>query len=172
MCETVRPACLETSSKRGGGGPWPRQHTDTDNDKRVHSGRIRINPHDCNTAKSAPNSLNARLCLPKRSSIFGLEFWIGIRDWNSQSMRMNRLGSRFVSRSRAAHARAAPPGHSGVAKLLLQVPDDRARPLSGARSVHSANEAEEHAAPFEGRRTDHASRAGILRLKKGLSVVW
>ena len=57
-------------------------------------------------------------------------------------------------------------GHSGMAELLLQVAHDRARPLSRARSVHSADEAEEHTAAFEGRRADHAPGAGVLRLRK------
>ena len=38
------------------------------------------------------------------------------------------------------------------------------RALSGARSVHSADEAEEHAALHARRGTDHASRARVLRL--------
>ena len=63
-----------------------------------------------------------------------------------------------------AQLRVARPGHSGVAQLLLQVADDRARPVSRARSLHSVDEAEEHAAPLEGRRTDHAPGAGVLRL--------
>ena len=42
---------------------------------------------------------------------------------------------------RAGHAR-----HPGMAVVLLQEPDARARPLPGARPVHSADEAEEHAA--------------------------
>ena len=54
--------------------------------------------------------------------------------------------------------------HSGVAELLLQVSDDCARALSRARSVHSVDEAEEHAAPPARRRTDHAPGAGVLRL--------
>ena len=54
--------------------------------------------------------------------------------------------------------------HPGVAVVLLQEPDARARALSGARPVHPADEAEEHAALPPGRGTDHASRAGVLRL--------
>ena len=37
--------------------------------------------------------------------------------------------------------------HPGVAVVLLQEPDDRARPLPRARPVHPAHEAQEHAAP-------------------------
>ncbi len=65
----------------------------------------------------------------------------------------------LAQRSRNCAAR-----HPGVAELLLQVADDRAGALSRARFVHSADEAEEHAAALEGRRTDYASGAGILRL--------
>ena len=65
----------------------------------------------------------------------------------------------------AKRARAAWPGHPGVAELLLQVADDGARPLSRARSVHPVDEAEEHAAALEGRGADHAPGPGVLRLR-------
>ena len=55
-------------------------------------------------------------------------------------------------------------GHPGVAVLLLQGADARPRGLPRARSVHPADEAEEHPAPHAGRRAHHASRPGILRL--------
>src|ERR1700730_8996606 len=55
-------------------------------------------------------------------------------------------------------------GNSGVVKLLLQVSYVGTGPLSRARSVHSVDEAEEHPAALEGRGTDHASGAGVLRL--------
>src|SRR5208282_1356251 len=80
------------------------------------------------------------------------------------SRRADRARSRTLPRSRAAHARAAPSGHSGMAELLLQVADDRAGPVSGARSLHPANEVEEHSAPSERRRADYAPGPGILRL--------
>ena len=54
---------------------------------------------------------------------------------------------------RAGHER-----HPGVAVVLLQGAGARARPLSGARSVHSADEAEEHAAVSQRRRSHHAPR--------------
>ena len=60
--------------------------------------------------------------------------------------------------------------HSGMAQLLFQVADVRARALSRARSVHSADEAEEHAALDDGRRPDHAPRRGVLRLSSGIST--
>src|SRR5208337_780148 len=69
-----------------------------------------------------------------------------------------------LPRSRAAHARATPPRYSGMAEFLLQVADDRAGAVSGARSVHSAHEAEEHSAALEGRRVDYTFGAGVLRL--------
>ena len=54
-------------------------------------------------------------------------------------------------------------GHSGVAELLLQVAGQRARVVSGARSVHPVDEAEEHAAAHHGRGPDYAPWAGLLR---------
>src|SRR5260370_40857212 len=53
----------------------------------------------------------------------------------------------------------------GMAVVLLQEPDDGGRPLPGARSVHPANEAQEHAAPFERRGIDHPPWTGVLRLR-------
>ena len=44
----------------------------------------------------------------------------------------------------------------GVAVVLLQEPDARPGPVPGARSVHSADETEEHAALHDGRGADHA----------------
>src|SRR5690242_1800979 len=58
---------------------------------------------------------------------------------------------------------------SGMAELLLQITDVRAAALSRARFVHSAHEAEEHAALDDGRRTDHAPGRGVLRLAKNRS---
>ena len=56
---------------------------------------------------------------------------------------------------------------SGIQEWLsfyFKSPMTRAGALSRARSVHSADEAEEHAALVEGRGIDHAFGAGILRL--------
>ena len=61
-------------------------------------------------------------------------------------------------------ARRGAERHPGVAVVLLQEPDARAGPLPGARPVHPADEAEEHAALPAGRGADHAPRAGVLRL--------
>src|ERR1700686_2562329 len=81
----------------------------------------------------------------------------------------DRPRSRALSRPRATHPGIAPPRDSGMAKLLLQVADDAAGLVSGARSVHPAHQAEEHAAVSEGRRADYTFGAGVLRLSQ---VVW
>src|SRR6185436_6040445 len=52
----------------------------------------------------------------------------------------------------------------GVAVVLLQEPNARPRPLSGARPLHPADEVEEHAAIHDRRGADHAPWARILRL--------
>src|SRR6266446_2358422 len=78
--------------------------------------------------------------------------------------RAHRTRSHTLPRSRPANAGTTPARHSGMAELLLQVSHDRARAVSRARSVHPTDEAEEYAAAFEGRRTDHALGIGILRL--------
>src|SRR5580704_247232 len=70
-------------------------------------------------------------------------------------------GSRSLSGPRATGWNE---GHSGVAELLLQVADDRSRPVSRARPVYPVDEAEEYAALDDGRGFDHAPRAGVLRL--------
>ncbi len=56
-------------------------------------------------------------------------------------------------------------GHAGVALVLLQVADDRARALPRARHLHPAHEAQEHAPPPARRRPHHAPRPGVLRLR-------
>ena len=48
--------------------------------------------------------------------------------------------------------------------FYLKSPQTRAGALSGARSVHPVDEAEEHAAPHHGRGPDHAPGPGVLRL--------
>ena len=55
-------------------------------------------------------------------------------------------------------------GHPGVALVLLQEPDARAGPVPGARSVHSADEAQEHAALHARRGAHHAPGTRVLRL--------
>jgi myo-inositol-1-phosphate synthase len=58
-----------------------------------------------------------------------------------------------TSRQRAGHE-----GDPGVALVLLQEPDDGGRAAAGARPVHPADEAEEHAPAPDGRGSDHAPR--------------
>ena len=76
-------------------------------------------------------------------------------------LRRRSSRSRAIPRSRAARRHARDPG---VAQLLFQVADDRAEALSRARSIHSADEAEEHASLDDGRGPDHPPRPGVLRL--------
>src|SRR5690606_10215295 len=54
--------------------------------------------------------------------------------------------------------------HPGVALVLLQEPHDARGPLPGARPVHPAHEAEEHAAAPGGRGSGYAPGAGLLRV--------
>src|SRR5262249_48054548 len=68
--------------------------------------------------------------------------------------------------------------HPGVALLLLQEPDDPPGPVSRARPVHPAHEAEEHAALPARRGPDHPPGRRVLRLMRralgigiGLGVV-
>ena len=72
----------------------------------------------------------------------------------------------------SAYAEPARTGHSGVAQLLLQGPATCGRALSGARSLHPAHQAEEHASPHHGRRPDHASWAGVLRRLTGRPAIY
>src|SRR4029077_15707681 len=78
----------------------------------------------------------------------------------------HRAGSSAVPRPGTAQYAIAWAGNSGMAELLLQVSHDRSGTLSGARSVHSADEVEEHSPLPEGRRADHAPGIGILRLTR------
>src|ERR1700681_3263425 len=78
--------------------------------------------------------------------------------------RAHRARPYIVSRLSEALQRFAKPGHSGMAQLLLQVSHDRSGIVPRARSLHSVDEAEEHAEAFEGRGVGHASGAGVLRL--------
>ena len=69
-------------------------------------------------------------------------------------------------RPRAVH-RPRPAGrarrHPGVAELLLQEPDGRARAARRGRPVHPADQAQEHAALDHGRGPDHPPRPRVLR---------
>ena len=75
----------------------------------------------------------------------------------------DRPGRGVVPRSREARRHG---GHSGVAVVLFQGADVRQGAVSRARSVHSVDEAEEHAAVPRGRGANHASRTRILRLDR------
>ncbi len=59
--------------------------------------------------------------------------------------------------------RAGMSGRAGVALLLLQEPAGRARTVPGARPLHPADQAQEHAALDDGRGADHPPRGGVLR---------
>src|SRR5215472_288880 len=72
-----------------------------------------------------------------------------------------------VSRPGAARGDARNPG---MAELLLQVANDRAGAVSGARSVHSVHEAEKHTTLDDGRGFDYALGTGILRLSVAVSI--
>src|SRR5208283_3920605 len=78
--------------------------------------------------------------------------------------RAHRAGPGAVSRSGEAHAGAEVDRDSGVAELLSQVAANAAGLVSGARSVHPVDEAEEHAAAHYGRRPGDAPGARLLRL--------
>src|SRR3954451_7792529 len=96
----------------------------------------------------------------------------GLSDADQGGLPVSRFdsGRAAGARPRALHGpgatqfRATRTWHPGVAKLLLQIADHAARTLSGARSVHPIDEAEEHAAPLERRRTNHPLGTGVLRL--------
>src|SRR5258708_29069666 len=53
-----------------------------------------------------------------------------------------------------------------MAQLLFQEPDDRTQPLSRARFVHPADEAQEHVAMGDGRGDRDSPRPRVLRLIK------
>ena len=55
-------------------------------------------------------------------------------------------------------------GDPGVALVLLQEPPVRAGPVSGARPLHPADQAQEHAALADGRGADHPPRHRVLRI--------
>src|SRR4051794_20310267 len=58
--------------------------------------------------------------------------------------------------------------HSGVAELLLQVPDDCAGAVSRTRSLRATDETEKHDALGHGPRNDHAPLPRVLRLTNRL----
>src|SRR5712671_7473711 len=78
--------------------------------------------------------------------------------------RAHRVGPNPLHGPSEAQQRAKRVGDTGVVELVLQVADDGAGAVSGARSVHPDDEDEEHAAASARRRVDHAPGAGVLRL--------
>ena len=98
--------------------------------------------------------------------IFG---WMGYPDADQDQLPLPRLDPRRADRPRPRPLqRPRPPcgneGDPGVALVLLQEPDARSGALPGARSLHPADEAQEHAALDEGRGADHPPRHRVLRL--------
>ena len=79
------------------------------------------------------------------------------------------LGSGAFHGPGQAHAGAEFDWDSGVAELLSEVAADGKGALSGARSVHPIDEAEEHAAAHYGRGPDYPPGTGVLRLRKAAS---
>src|SRR5205807_1550837 len=57
--------------------------------------------------------------------------------------------------------------HPGVAVVLLEEPPDGPGPVPGARSLHSAHEAEKHPPPPPRRRAHHPPGRRVLRLRAG-----
>src|SRR6185312_12077381 len=93
--------------------------------------------------------------------------WLSDADQGQFSLPRLDSGGAARARPRAVHGSCAARGHAwraGMAVVLLQGTDDRARALSGARHLHSAHEAEEHAALDEGRTAHHSPRSRVLRL--------
>ena len=72
------------------------------------------------------------------------------------------VGPRPRAVRRPGQARGA-RRHPGVAVVLLQEPAPRPQPLPGARPVHPADQAQEHAALAGRRGADHAPGHGLLR---------
>src|SRR5215475_1859077 len=92
-----------------------------------------------------------------------------LSDADQSGLSLPRLDSSGADRARpGAVPRSGPTCRNAwnprVAKFLLQVTHDGTEALSGARPVHPVDEAEEYVAVDDGRGSDHAPRAGILRL--------
>src|SRR3712207_5064244 len=91
----------------------------------------------------------------------------GLPDADQDQLPLPRLDPRRADRARLrALLRLRPAcrdeGDPGVAVVLLQEPDGGSGPAARARSVHPADEAEEHAPPSHGRGADHTPRARVL----------
>src|SRR5258708_3887899 len=91
----------------------------------------------------------------------------GIPDADQGELPVPQFDSRGAARPRPRalqrlRASRRHEGHPGVALLLLQEPHGGSRSPAGARSLHPADEAQEHASSPHGRRADHAPRTGVL----------
>ena len=133
------------------------------------SSRISIRISTRNLPTSSASTTTRRAATTKRAgttstSSAGSAIRCSSRSISSAATASWRRRSCSTSRCSSIWRSAPAFGHPGVAVVLLQEPDARAGPVSGARSVHPADEAEEHAALHARRRTDHAPRARILRL--------
>src|SRR2546425_8917907 len=95
--------------------------------------------------------------------------WLSHADQNQFSVprqysrRADCPGFSIVPRPRPAMRNAR---YSGMAEFLLQKSDVRRRLVSGARSVYSIDETQEHAAVSKRRGSDYPLGNGVLRLRK------
>src|SRR5271165_233956 len=92
-------------------------------------------------------------------------------DQNRFSVPRFDSGRALGSRPRAVHGPGAAfrhARHSGMALVLLQSSHARPGPVSRARYLHPAHEAEKHPPLDARRRSDHALGPGVLRLIPGI----
>src|SRR2546427_3398269 len=97
----------------------------------------------------------------------------GLSDADQGRLPVPRFHPRRADRTRSGPvlrpgAAGTPVGDPGVAVVLLQEPPDGPGTVPRARSVHPADQAQEHAALVDGRRTNHPPRYRVLR--EGVSV--
>src|SRR5215831_8684895 len=103
----------------------------------------------------------------------------GLSDADQGELSVSGFDSRGAHRSRSRavlglRAAGRHEGDPGMAIVLLQEPDGRIRATAGARSVHSADEAQEHVAAPHGRGADHAPRSRVLRVvtRRAVAFAW
>src|SRR3989442_661210 len=97
----------------------------------------------------------------------------GLSDADQGRLPVPRFHHRRADRTRSGPvlrpgAAGTPVGDPGVAVVLLQEPPDGPGTVPRARSVHPADQAQEHAAVVDGRGTNHPPRHRVLR--EGVSV--
>src|SRR5260370_22813199 len=97
----------------------------------------------------------------------------GLSDADQGRLPVPRFHSRRADRPRSGPvlrpgAAGTALGHPGVAVVLLQESPDGPGTVPRARSVHPADQAQEHPALVDGRRTNHPPRHRVLR--EGVSV--